>query len=664
MGRQSRPGKPGDLPESKQCSGLRVKAQGDDRLRFTTSFYFSDGSGLNYSIRVMNYFVLICALLIPALLFSQEADTVVLEEVTISGALFQRFSNGANFKKVDLKVSASTLEEALADQGSVYFRTYGNQQLSTISFRGTSSYQTNVLWHGIPANYPTLGLMDFSQWPVWFMNDLSVEAGSGGALYGSGSIGGTVLVDSDIPKISPGLEAKVGFGSFGSEFYGFKGGYKTGQFSGQTNFFFSDLDNDFPYMMNGVTVRQPNASVRNGGFQQRGMLHLNRHKLFIESQITQNDREIQPSRHSLTGNSQLKTLNIREVLTDHIDWENSSLATSLAFLRNDQWFNKTERTAGNQLSLASNFWKELTEKAAFRVGININRYTASSDNYPRKFVDYQSAVFTSLEYKAAPKWKITINLRQSFYKSNAPFTPSVGTSLVVLKSETSEAKLRAAVSRGFRFPTLNDLHWRPGGNPDLRPESSYSVEGGGDFTRKNQDLTLMCSLTAYRTWSKDWIVWLPVSGAVVSPRNFRNVDLKGIESSVFVSGKYGITKPGLTLAYSYNESHTDQNGVERQMPYAPYHLLSAGGSLDVGMVRLTARTSYTSRRYVTIDNTIDQSVEAFVLTDLFVYGKLKLGNLLLVPSFQVLNLMDASYENLLNRAMPGRNYQLSLSIKL
>src|SRR5690606_22633790 len=100
----------------------------------------------------------IASLYLPA---NGQEDTVYLEEISVTGEPFQRFSTGSAYLEVSLAASA-TLEEALTGENSVYFKTYGNHQLSSISFRGTSASQTNVLWHGVPANYPTLGQMDFS----------------------------------------------------------------------------------------------------------------------------------------------------------------------------------------------------------------------------------------------------------------------------------------------------------------------------------------------------------------------------------------------------------------------------------------------------------------------------------------------------------------------
>ena len=44
-----------------------------------------------------------------------------------------------------------------------------------------------------------------------------------------------------------------------------------------------------------------------------------------------------------------------------------------------------------------------------------------------------------------------------------------------------KVKLRGAISRGFRLPTYTDLFYKSpteNGNPNLKPESAWSYEGG------------------------------------------------------------------------------------------------------------------------------------------------------------------------------------------
>jgi iron complex outermembrane receptor protein len=48
-------------------------------------------------------------------------------------------------------------------------------------------------------------------------------------------------------------------------------------------------------------------------------------------------------------------------------------------------------------------------------------------------------------------------------------------------SEKGNIVAKASVSRNYRFPTLNDLYFLPGGNPDLKKESGWTYDAGLSF---------------------------------------------------------------------------------------------------------------------------------------------------------------------------------------
>ena len=41
---------------------------------------------------------------------------------------------------------------------------------------------------------------------------------------------------------------------------------------------------------------------------------------------------------------------------------------------------------------------------------------------------------------------------------------------------------KASISRNYRFPTLNDLYFLPGGNPDLKSEHGFTYDVGVSFS--------------------------------------------------------------------------------------------------------------------------------------------------------------------------------------
>jgi outer membrane cobalamin receptor len=61
------------------------------------------------------------------------------------------------------------------------------------------------------------------------------------------------------------------------------------------------------------------------------------------------------------------------------------------------------------------------------------------------------------------------------------------------------------VSSHYRMPTLNELYYNPGGNINLKPETSKNLEGGFQLNKKWQTQTLHTDLTLFNRKVNNWI---------------------------------------------------------------------------------------------------------------------------------------------------------------
>ena len=87
------------------------------------------------------------------------------------------------------------------------------------------------------------------------------------------------------------------------------------------------------------------------------------------------------------------------------------------------------------------------------------------------------------------------------------------------------------MSRNFRFPTLNDLYFLPGGNPDLKKEHGISYDGGVSFAvGRGGSYSLHGEATWFDSYIDDWIVWLPTFKGFWTPKkNIKEVHAYGVE---------------------------------------------------------------------------------------------------------------------------------------
>ena len=122
--------------------------------------------------------------------------------------------------------------------------------------------------------------------------------------------------------------------------------------------------------------------------------------------------------------------------------------------------------------------------------------------------------------------KIGLVLREELY--NQRLSPLLG---LLGCSFGNKTRLSGSISRNYRYPTLNDRYWVPGGNPGLRPEQSLS----GEFSILRwlpwtENGILEYSLGGYWNEVDDWILWLPGNGNIWSPENVQHVQARGPNS--------------------------------------------------------------------------------------------------------------------------------------
>ena len=148
---------------------------------------------------------------------AQVGDTTYLKEVSVYGLPVTSYATGSKVVQIKSGEEVTTLSDKLIDETPFYLKTYGNNQLSTITIRGTTASQTAVLWNGININSPTLGQTDFSLIPLFLFDEVSVQYGTGSALYGSDAIGGSIMIGQSSGQFDKGFAGTFyqQVGSFG-----------------------------------------------------------------------------------------------------------------------------------------------------------------------------------------------------------------------------------------------------------------------------------------------------------------------------------------------------------------------------------------------------------------------------------------------------------------
>ncbi len=133
--------------------------------------------------------------------------------------------------------------------------------------------------------------------------------------------------------------------------------------------------------------------------------------------------------------------------------------------------------------------------------------------------------------------------------------PAVGLGLLV----GSGVKLRGAVSRSFRAPSFTERFNPGGGNlgrADLKPETGWSTEFGGDWL---PSAWLNASVTGFVRTSRDVIDFVRrPDGKTYEATNIAAVDFRGVETSVeWRPMPTGVGVASVGLGYTYLDGKLD-----------------------------------------------------------------------------------------------------------
>ena len=609
-----------------------------------------------------------------------QVATDTLPEIDILGFPEERFAVGNRITHIDsglVKLYSSTrLADILQQTTPVYIKAYGPGNLASIAFRGTGANHTAVLWNGININSPTLGQADFYTLPNFAFDEIAIHHGNGSALYGTGAIGGTVQLGNHAKNIDGWkLNLQQGLGSFGKwqSALGASFGNQTIQVA--TKVFYTQAKNDFEFI-NTERFGNPTQRQQNAAYYQWGVVNdvfwdidpMN--KLSFHVWYNKSDRELQPPMTRLESDDEQLDENFRSLLSyQHL----SDLGTStlkLSWIRDFMHFTDggqvdsrilTDRFTG-LVSQEKRFGKKIDSK----IGLQLTHFKADVENYQEGTNESRWDLFWLTTIKLTKKLKTSIQLRQTLLQNfDPPFTPSLGVDYQMVNNEKHQFSLNASLSKAYRVPTLNERFWQPGGNPDILPEESHSIEGSWTYKLLGEKTYFEVSGTTFRSIIDEWVYWRPVPpNGTYSPQNVQKVRTAGQEIQLKLDVKLGKMKHILGGNYAYTDAvvlESDEiSTVGDELFYVPKHKGNLYYQLLYKGFALRGNWSYTGTRIAIARN----ELEAFNILDLGLRKLIAFKKQKINLQFRANNVLDRQYQNYEFYAMPKRNYELSIGVQL
>ena len=651
------------------------------------------------------------------------ADT--LQESTVKGfrPLRETGITETRFDSLALKENISiSLADILSYNSSLFVKQYGRASMSTVSFRGTSASHTQVLWNGMKINSPMLGMTDFSMIPSFFMDGASLLHGTSSLQSVSGGLGGAVLLNSETPDIQ-GLQLQYiqGFGSFLTADEFLKIDYGGKKFKSSTRLLLSTSENEFKYVnmdkkeikydenMNIVESWHPVERYRSGAWRDfHAMQELEYttdggHGFSLSAWYMDSYRQLPQltvDYGSDTGfiNEQREST-FRSVASWKKSWDTSKAEISAGYSTTGLDYDYArDKGDGNYVYMTKSRSRTETiyAKAAYERYFGrkwfltcnaamhqhfVNSYDESivvQGNEAEK-VGYKASAteisaFVSLKWKPVKRAGLSVSLREDIFRSSfSPVIPAFNADILLVPGWN--LFLKGSVSRNYRFPTLNDLYFMPGGNPDLKPESGFSYDAGYSLSRDfNRNFNISAEGCWFDSYIEDWILWLPEGAGknYYTPVNMMKVHAYGIEQTLGAEWRPSkewtvIARGSLTWSPSVNcgepRSRWDDS-VGSQLPYIPEFSASASVSVAFRTWSLLYKWCHYSKRFTMSGNedTISGSLPAYFMSDVSVSKRCVFRWGEMAFSVAVRNLLDEEYMTVLSRPMPGINYEAFVSV--
>ncbi len=615
---------------------------------------------------------------------SQTKDTALhqLQEVIILQNKQQQFETSKKHSEIDSLIlnrySTTSLADLLANQSTIHIKSYGNGNIVSTSMRGGNANHTALLWNGLNIQNTMLGQPDLSIVPTSLFNSVSLEYGGGSAIWGSGAIGGSIHLQNNT-SFNQGFKTKLqmSLGSFDSRKInsGVLLSYK--KIVSNTMIYYNTCENNYSYK-DTTDKENSNKTVAHANYTSKGLMQelsflpTPFQKINIRAWYNVVNRNL-PSFTS----TQSKKNQVDENLKFNVDWNyskrNLNSVIRIGYFNDQLNYNDT---------LANYLASNNTIKTIIAESDNTYKYKNHQLNLGANFTNYKSVLFsasrnedtsyyhhlTKLAFFAAYKLsllnsKFTYNLvvRKEFTsQTEIPFTGNTGIHYQLLKQLA--AKINANSS--FRQPSLSDLYWNPGGNPNLKPEESYELDGGLEFKYSKNNFSALIEATYFNRRTTNWIIWLPSENSYWTPKNIAEVYSRGTETKTELTylKKDLLLKLIINTAYvlSTNQKNTSENdnSVGRQLIYTPRYNGQATFLMKYKNMSILYNNNYTGYRFTTTDNT--SWLNPYYIANVKCSYSYSFSTVNMELFCSINNILNKNYVVVQNTPMPLRNYEVGL----
>lgn len=597
--------------------------------------------------------------------------------------------------------------DALAANSAGFVKGATPGMLATMSIRGSDAGHLPVYWDDIPVTSPMLGVSDLAQMPLSMMGGWSLAKGGASLGSGTGGLGGAINFGATIDPTKGWPQefhhvASAEMGSFGTWKGSLASVYPVKKVMFRTGLFHVSSQNDYPFINHALAdapvERLQNANLRQDVVQQDISARLPRRSgtsdtwVFVKSWYANSFRELpSPMTVTPTGETQAdESLRLmagiqRSGMRLKYGVKVASLRERLRYIHPLAGYNEpSSQNTWAAHAFVNHYTDGFFEGSVQEFKVRVMQDAVNTTAFGGWLTQPSATASLSSETALSNNFAVSTILREEWVAHQwSPLLGAIGTKWIFTEVVKIPLALKGNLSRNYRFPTLNMRYWNPGGNPDLQPEQSYIAEAGLVLGPENRPYVngkskrfLLLSATGFLSRVTNWIQWLPGQGNIWSPVNIREVSSRGVETKLKCERDLGHNQVEFTAQYTYTDARTvasalaNDPSVDKQLFYVPVHQASSSLRFTRGQFWFIVREQVTGVRYTTPDNL--QWLPAYHLLSASAGYDLKLPRSkekreahsiceTLTIQLGVQNLLNADYQVIAWRPMPGRNYTLTLT---
>lgn len=586
--------------------------------------------------------------------YSIELEELIIEKNKISNQSKSQHAIVLNDSLIENNVG--TFTDFLQKNTTLYFKENGYGMVSSPAFRGTTAQQTSVLWNGIKINSALLGQTDFNATAFKSYDHIVVKPGGGSVLYGSSAIGGTIHLNNELQfNRKTTNEIQLNYGSFNTQGIHYKISTGFEKFAMNAHFGYNKSDNDYEWI--GKNRKNTNGQFYNTDFGAELAYKINSKNTLEFYSSTYND-----DRHfALLTPYQTKTKYQNNYYRNLLKWHYKNqrfLNTFYAANTKESYtyFDQlpTDSKSGgkaNTLYFKNESFYNLLQNFKLSGFLEYQKTTGKGQNSGLPFSTQEIFAVSVLgNYDFTNRFGIEIGAKNEMAKDyENPFLFSAG-----FYYNAAFYQLKINSSKNYRIPTFNDLYWQPGGNLNLKPETSNQFDINHNFIYKS--LTL--NMSTYYTSVKEMIRWIPTNAGFWEANNVDEVTIYGAD--IFLNLKKQWNHHSVQLNSNYGYTKSIDKKTEKQLTYTPLHKFNVQLFYGYKDFSIVPSFLYVGEIFTTASNDNASAIAGYGIIDVDFQQKIKIKNNPFIINLKIKNAANTDYTNMPERVMPGRNYHIQL----